>query len=47
MMMTKGIVLGNFISVDAIKVDPVKIEVISKITTPKTLKEVRSFLEHA
>ena len=47
MMMTKGIVLGNFISADGIKVDPTKIEVISKIATPNTLKEVRSFLGHA
>ena len=46
MMMTKGIVLGNFISVDGIKVDPAKIEVILKIPTLKTLKEVRSFLGH-
>ena len=46
-MMTEGIVLGYFISADGIKVDPAKIEVISKILTPKTLKEVRSFLGHA
>ena len=43
LMMTKGIVLGHFISADGIKVDPTKIEVILKIPTPKTLKEVRSF----
>ena len=47
MMMTEGIVLGHFILADGIKVDPAKIEVISKIPTPKTLKEVRIFLGHA
>ena len=47
MMMTEGIVPGHFISADGIKVDPTKIEVISKIPTPKTPKEVRSFLGHA
>ena len=46
MMMTEGIVLGHFILADRIKVDPAKIEVISKITTHMTLKEVRSFLGH-
>ena len=46
MMMTEGIVLGNFISTDGIKVYPAKIKVISKIPTPKTPKEVRSFLGH-
>ena len=47
MMMTKGILLGHFISTYGIKVYPTKIEVISKFLTPKTLKEVRSFLGHA
>ena len=46
MMMTEGNVLGHFISIDGIKVDPTKIEVISKILTPKTSKEVCSFLGH-
>ena len=46
-MMTDGIVLGHFISIDGIKVDPAKIEVISRIPTPRTQKEVRSFLGHA
>ena len=39
--------LGYFISTDGMKVDPTKIELISKIPTPKTPKEVRSFLGHA
>lgn len=46
MMMTKGIMLGHYISTKGIKVDLVKIEVILKIQTPKTQKEVHSFLGH-
>ena len=42
--MTKGVVLGNYVSVDGIKVDPTKIEVILKFPTPCTQTEVRSFL---
>ena len=40
-------VLGNFISVDGIQVDPSKIKVIKNIPTHVTQKEVRSFLGHA
>ena len=47
MMMPKGIVLGHFILKYGIKVDPAKIEVISRIPTPKTQKEVCDFLGHA
>jgi len=47
MMMTEGIVLGHYIFIDGIKVDPAKMEVILRIPTPKTQKEVRSFLGHA
>ena len=47
MMMSEGVVLGNFISVDGIQVDPSKIKVIKNIPTPATQKEVRSFLGHA
>ena len=46
MMMIEGIVLGHYIYADEIKVDPAKIEVILKIPTPKTQKEVCSFLGH-
>jgi len=38
MMMTEGIMLGHYISVDGIKVDPAKIEVILKIPVPKHKK---------
>ena len=46
MMMTGGILLGHYIFANKIKVDPTKIEVILKIPTPKTQKEVCSFLGH-
>lgn len=38
MMMTEGIMFGHYISVEGIKVDPAKIEVILKIPTPKMQK---------
>ena len=44
MMMTKVVVLGNYVSIDGIKVDPAKIEVILKLPTPRTQTEVHSFL---
>lgn len=46
MMLTKGIVLGHHISSTGIKVDPEKIEVISKLPPPQMQKYVRSFLGH-
>ena len=47
MLLTEGIVLGHHVSSQGIKVDPVKIEVIIGLPSPKTQKEVRSFLGHA
>ena len=47
MMMSEGVVLGNFIFADGIQVDPSKIKVIKNMPTPGTQKEVRSFLGHA
>lgn len=44
MMMIEGIILGHYLSVVAIQVNPGKVEVILRITTPKTQKEVCSFL---
>ena len=44
MMMTRGVVLGHYVSVDGIKVDPTKIEVILNLPTPRTQTQVRSFL---
>ena len=47
MMMSEGVILGHFISVSGIQVDPVKIKVISNIPIPGSQKEVRNFLGHA
>ena len=47
MMMSEGVVLGDFILADCIQVDPSKIKVIKNIPTPATQKEVQSFLGHA
>ena len=43
-MMQEGIVLGHFISTAGIQVDSAKVEVIQNFPTPKTQKEVRSFV---
>ena len=40
-------VLGHFISVARIQVDPAKIEVIQTLPIPTKSKDVRSFLGHA
>ena len=47
MLLTKGIVLGKHVSSQGIKVDPIKIQVIVGLPSPKTQKEVRIFLGHA
>jgi hypothetical protein len=47
MLLTEGIVLGHHLSAEGIKVDPAKIEVIVNLSSPKTQKDVRSFLGHA
>ena len=44
MMMTEGLILGHYISVARIQVDPAKIQIILLIPTPTTQTEVRSFL---
>nr|GFA59034.1 reverse transcriptase domain-containing protein [Tanacetum cinerariifolium] len=46
-MEKEGIVLGHKISKKGIEVDKAKIEVISKLPHPTTVKGIRSFLEHA
>ena len=43
-MTTSGIVLGHVVSSKGIEVDKVKVEVISKLPSPKTIREVCSFL---
>ncbi|KAL5553027.1 hypothetical protein UlMin_040428 [Ulmus minor] len=46
-MVSSGIVLGHIVSEKGIEVDKSKIELISKLPTPKNIKDVRSFLGHA
>uniref|UniRef100_A0A2N9HMW5 RNA-directed DNA polymerase n=1 Tax=Fagus sylvatica TaxID=28930 RepID=A0A2N9HMW5_FAGSY len=45
-MVSSGIVLGHIVSSKGIEVDKSKIELITKLPTPKTVKDVRSFLGH-
>ena len=47
MLLTEGIVLGHHISLEGIKVDLEKIEIILKLPSPKYQKYVRSFLGYA
>nr|GEZ60281.1 putative nucleotidyltransferase, ribonuclease H [Tanacetum cinerariifolium] len=46
-MVKEGIVLGHKISKKGIEVNKAKIEVISKLPHPKTVKGIHSFLRHA
>nr|GEW55378.1 reverse transcriptase domain-containing protein [Tanacetum cinerariifolium] len=46
-MVKEGIVIGHKISKKGIEVDKVKIDVISKLPHPTTVKSIRSFLGHA
>jgi hypothetical protein len=46
-MVKQGIVLGHVISHRGIKVDKAKVDLISNLLPPWTVKEIRSFLEHA
>ncbi|GJX03316.1 reverse transcriptase domain-containing protein [Tanacetum coccineum] len=46
-MVKEGIVLGHKISKKGIKVDKAKIDVISKLPHPTTVKGIQSFLGHA
>ncbi|KAL4297029.1 hypothetical protein GQ457_12G014460 [Hibiscus cannabinus] len=46
-MVDEGIVLGHKISSKGMEVDRAKIEVISKLPPPTTVKGIRSFLGHA
>jgi len=47
LMVTNSIVLGHIISSKGIEVDKSKIELIANLPTPKSIKDVRSFLGHA
>jgi hypothetical protein len=46
-MVKQGIVLGHVISHRGIEVDKVKVDLISNLPPPRTVKEIRSFLGHA
>jgi hypothetical protein len=46
-MVTNSIVLGHIVSSKEIKVNKSKIELITNLPTPKSIKDVRSFLGHA
>jgi len=46
-MVKQGIVLGHIISSKGIEVDKAKVDLISNLPPPKTVREVRSFLGHA
>lgn len=47
MMMMEGVILGHYIFVDGIQVDPANIEVMILLSTPCTQTELRSFLGYA
>ena len=46
-MVRHEIVLGHEISKKGIEVDRAEIEVIAKLSVPKCVKDIRSFLGHA
>jgi hypothetical protein len=46
-MVKQGIVLGHVISQKGIKVDKAKVDLISNLPPPCTVKEIHSFLGHA
>ena len=46
MMMQEGVVLGHFIYPKGIEVDLAKIELISMLSIPTKLKDVKIFLGH-
>ena len=46
-MVTNGIAPGHIVSSKGIEVDKSKIELIANLPTPKSVKDVRSFLGHA
>src|SRR4051812_13940789 len=46
-MVKKGIVLGHVTSKDGMEVDKAKVELISDLPPPRSVKEIRAFLGHA
>ena len=45
-MVTQGIMLGHIVSSRGLKVDKAKVEAIKKLSTPRNVKDIRSFLGH-
>jgi hypothetical protein len=45
-MVKQEIVLGHVISHQGIEVDKAKVDLISNLPPPRTVKEIRSFLGH-
>ena len=45
-MVTSGLVLGHLVSKRGIEVDRAKIELISQLPIPRSVKDIRSFLGH-
>jgi len=46
-MVKQGIILGHVISDKGIEVDKFKIDFITNLSPPKSVKDIRSFLGHA
>jgi hypothetical protein len=46
-MVQEGIVLGHIVSKRGIEVDREKVELIENLSLPTSVKQIRSFLEHA
>jgi hypothetical protein len=46
-MVQEGIVLGHIVSKRGLEVDRAKVELISKLPPPTTMRQIRSFLGHA
>jgi len=46
-MVQEGIVLGHIVSKRGLEVDRAKVELISKLSPPTTVRQIRSFLGHA
>ena len=46
-MVEKGIVLGHVVSLEGMQVDKAKIEIISNLPIPRTVRDIKSFSGHA
>ena len=46
-MVREGIVLGHIVSGKGMEVDRAKVQIIEKLPTPTTVRDIRSFLGHA